>query len=85
MGGQYASILANRPDVGLQCHGNQVGWASGARYFYGPVPPERRFLINQWTEMRRTVPVGVALNQLRADLEKACNEHNCDVDQEPEK
>lgn len=35
--------------------------------------------------MRRTVPAGVALNQLRADLEKACNERNCDVDLEPEK
>ncbi|HEX3357450.1 MAG TPA: ACT domain-containing protein [Tepidisphaeraceae bacterium] len=35
------------------------------------------------TEMRLTVPPGVALRKLRSDLEGLCNELNCDVDLEP--
>jgi glycine cleavage system transcriptional repressor len=35
------------------------------------------------TEMRLTVPSGVPLRKLRADLETLCNELNCDVDLEP--
>lgn len=35
------------------------------------------------TEMRLTVPPGVPVRQLRADLESLCNQLNCDVDLEP--
>ncbi len=35
------------------------------------------------TEMRLTIPPGVALRKLRADLEALCTELNCDVDLEP--
>jgi glycine cleavage system transcriptional repressor len=35
------------------------------------------------TEMRLTVPPGVAVRKLRAELEALCNELNCDVDLEP--
>ena len=35
------------------------------------------------TEIRLTVPPGVPLRKLRAELETLCNELNCDVDLEP--
>jgi glycine cleavage system transcriptional repressor len=36
------------------------------------------------TEMKLTIPPKVSLRELRAQLEKLCNDLNCDVDLEPE-